>query len=75
MVKRFTIDGVPMDADSEKPLSPAEVAALFRVDSRTVTRWAREGRLGSFKTIGGHRRFRRPEVMAFLNAGTTERSS
>jgi excisionase family DNA binding protein len=75
MAKRFTIDGVPMDADSEKPLSPAEVAALFRVDSRTVTRWAREGRLGSFKTIGGHRRFSRAEVAQLLNDSTSRRTA
>jgi excisionase family DNA binding protein len=75
MAKQFAINGVPFDADSAKPLSPAEVAILFRVEPPTVARWAREGKLNSFKTPGGHRRFRRPEVMALLNGGTTERAA
>jgi excisionase family DNA binding protein len=75
MAKRFTIDGVPMDVDSAKPLSGAEVGALFRVTSKTVTKWSREGKLKSFKTLGGHRRYRRSEVMALLNGSTTERAS
>lgn len=37
--------------------TPAEVAALFRVDAKTVTRWANAGRIEFFRTIGGHRRF------------------
>jgi excisionase family DNA binding protein len=47
-------------------LTPAEVAALFRVDPKTVTRWANAGRLASIKTPGGHRRFRESEVQALL---------
>jgi len=43
-------------------LTTAEVAALFRVDQRTVGRWADAGRLVSFRTVGGHRRFRRADI-------------
>ena len=43
-------------------LTPAEVAAMFRVNAKTVTRWSRSGKLRSTKTIGGHRRFYRSEV-------------
>jgi excisionase family DNA binding protein len=42
------------------------VAALFRVDPKTVTRWAAAGRIGSIRTPGGHRRFRESEVRALL---------
>jgi excisionase family DNA binding protein len=49
-------------------LTPSEVAALFRVDPKTVTRWARAGRLPAIRTIGGHRRFRASEVQRFLDA-------
>jgi excisionase family DNA binding protein len=45
---------------------PAEVAALFGVDPKTVTRWARSGRLSSIKTPGGHHRYRATEVHALL---------
>lgn len=47
-------------------LTPGEVAALFRVDPKTVTRWAAAGRLSSIRTPGGHRRFRRAEVETLL---------
>ena len=39
-------------------IMPGEVAALFRVDPKTVSRWAAEGKLSSLLTPGGHRRFR-----------------
>lgn len=47
-------------------LTPGEVAALFRVDPKSVARWAQAGRIGSIKTPGGHRRFRESEVRALL---------
>ena len=47
-------------------LTPAEVAALFRVDPKTVTRWARAGKLTSLRTLGGHRRYRESEVRGLL---------
>ncbi len=50
-------------------LTPAEVAELFRVDPKTVTRWAKTGKLSSIRTVGGHRRFRRAEVEAWLRGG------
>ena len=48
----------------EPTLTPAQVADLFRVDVKTITRWAQAGQLTSFRTLGGHRRFRRSEVEA-----------
>ncbi len=48
-------------------MTPAEVASLFRVDPKTVTRWAAAGRLESITTPGGHRRFRKSEVDALLS--------
>ena len=52
--------------DAEKLLTPSEVAAIFRVDPTTVTRWAKVGKLSSIRTLGGHRRFRELEVRALL---------
>ena len=54
-----------MDA-GDRLLTPGEVAALFRVDPKTVTRWAAAGRISSIRTPGGHRRFRESEVRALL---------
>lgn len=55
-------------------LTPGEVAALFRVDPKTVTRWATAGRIGSIRTPGGHRRFRESEVNQLLAELTTDAS-
>jgi excisionase family DNA binding protein len=52
--------------NQEKLLTPAEVAALFRVDPKTVTRWAKAGKLTSIRTLGGHRRYKESEVKALL---------
>ena len=51
---------------SEVLLTPSEVAALFRVDPKTVTRWAKAGKLTSIRTLGGHRRYRESEVKLLL---------
>ena len=53
-------------ADAEALLTPAEVAELFRVDPKTVTRWAKAGKLTSLRTLGGHRRYRESEVRDLL---------
>ena len=53
---------------SDGLLTPSEVAALFRVDPKTVTRWAKAGKLTAVKTLGGHRRYKESEVRALLNA-------
>jgi excisionase family DNA binding protein len=55
-----------VDGNNERLLTPGEVAALFRVDPKTVTRWAASGRITSIRTPGGHRRFRESEVRALL---------
>jgi excisionase family DNA binding protein len=49
--------------------SSAEVAALFGVDPKTVTRWAEAGKLSSIRTVGGHRRFRSNEVRELFDNG------
>jgi excisionase family DNA binding protein len=56
--------------DAEVLLTPAEVAALFRVDPKTVTRWAQAGKLTSIRTLGGHRRYRESEVRDLLKSKT-----
>jgi len=58
----------------ENLLTPAEVAALFRVDPKTVTRWAKAGKLTSIRTLGGHRRYKESEVKALLKTITPNTS-
>jgi excisionase family DNA binding protein len=54
----------------EPLLTPAEVAAVFRVDPKTVTRWAVAGKLTAVRTLGGHRRYRASEVQDLLRNST-----
>ena len=58
--------------EPEALLTPAEVAALFRVDPKTVTRWAKAGKLSAIRTLGGHRRYREARR---TNRATDSRSS
>ncbi|MDP9317478.1 MAG: BldC family transcriptional regulator [Actinomycetota bacterium] len=61
--------------DSEPLLTPAEVAAMFRVDPKTVTRWAKAGKLSSIRTLGGHRRYRESEVRELLSGVSTQQQT
>lgn len=54
------------DTNPEKLLTPAQVASRFAVDPKTVTRWAKEGKLPSIRTPGGHRRYRASIVDAMV---------
>lgn len=51
----------------DRLMTPREVAEIFRVDPKTVTRWAQRGRIPSVTTPGGHRRFPQTAVMKLFN--------
>ena len=57
-----------LNRQHEVLLTPAEVASLFRVDPKTVTRWAKAGKLIAIRTLGGHRRYRQSEVQNLLKS-------
>ena len=64
-----------LDDDLNAPetlLTPSEVAALFRVNPKTVTRWARAGKLNAIRTLGGHRRFKASEIRRCLEEMSSE---
>jgi excisionase family DNA binding protein len=61
--RRQNMQGHP---DDDALLTPSEVAAMFRVNPKTVTRWARAGKISAIRTLGGHRRFRASEIRQFL---------
>ena len=58
--------GLMPTTDPEALLKPAEVAAMFRVDPKTITRWAKAGQLTAIRTLGGHRRYLYSEVTRLL---------
>ena len=55
-----------VQSQTEVLLTPSEVAKLFRVDPKTVTRWAKAGKITAIRTLGGHRRYRQSEVLVLL---------
>jgi len=65
-----TIGAMSLKGSSEQEvlLTPAEVAKLFRVDPKTVTRWAKAGKITAIRTLGGHRRYRQSEVQVLLKS-------
>ena len=66
--RTFATMSMNRPTEQEVLLTPAEVAKLFRVDPKTVTRWAKAGKLTAIRTLGGHRRYRKSEVQSLLNS-------
>lgn len=56
-----------MTTTEHELLTPKEVAEMFRVDPKTVTRWAKAGKLTSIRTIGNHRRYSRAQVLQIMH--------
>lgn len=51
-----------------KMLRPGEVALLLQVSRRTISDWARDGRIAFILTPGGHRRFRARDVRRLVDS-------
>lgn len=54
-----------MDDNLPPVLKTIEVAAFFRVSTKTVDLWRKEGRLQHFRTPSGSPRFSREDVLSF----------
>jgi excisionase family DNA binding protein len=64
--------GMPVIDDSvldDFLYSPGEVASMFGVNTKTVGRWARSGKIDAIRTPGGHRRFRASEIKRAQKGG------
>lgn len=55
------------EIDGKAVLKTGEVAAIFHVGPSAVGRWVEAGKLRSFSTLGGHRRYRAEDVLALLS--------
>lgn len=55
--------GVPARKIPSELMTPLEVADVFGVATWTVARWSEKGYLPSVRTLGGHRRYRREDVL------------
>jgi excisionase family DNA binding protein len=59
---------VTLKIEIDTLLTPAEVTTIFDLDAKTITRWAKNGRITTVRTLGGHRRYREAEVQAILTS-------
>ena len=48
------------------PVKPMNIAPVLQVSPKTVTRWAKEGKLPSRRTLGGHRRYARADIESLV---------
>lgn len=63
----------PIDLIPDKAvLTPGDVAIVFGVDPKTVTRWATQGAIPSFRTPRGQHRFLTSDVVALVLQQTQE---
>jgi excisionase family DNA binding protein len=51
-------------------LRAAEVAARLQVSPKTISRWAKQGRLPYRRTLGGHRRYDPDRIDQLVHALT-----
>lgn len=62
-----TVNQAQAPAEAASPLmTPAEVADALRIDTDSLARWARDGRIASITLPNGHRRYRKTVVEAIL---------
>jgi excisionase family DNA binding protein len=64
--RRIDLPSVESQPGDDDVLGPLEVGRLLGVHPKTVTRWATDDGLPSFRTIGGHRRFKWADVTGWL---------
>lgn len=60
-----TMDEI-LNESTERLMTPSEVAEVFSVNPKTVSRWEKTGRISCIRTLGGHRRFRSSDIRAAL---------
>jgi excisionase family DNA binding protein len=53
-------------------MKPKEVAAAFRVSTRTLQRWENAGLIHGVRTLGGHRRYLRSDVERALERANAQ---
>lgn len=60
--------GMPDHLDPDALMKPGDVAQLFHVAPKTISRWEQSGVLSAVRTAGGHRRFATRSVYELVDA-------
>ena len=68
MPPRSSASSEQQPAEEPSYLRTYEVAALLHVSPKTVTRWAKEGKLPHSRTLGGHRRYPEDKIRALASS-------
>jgi excisionase family DNA binding protein len=67
MEKGHAVAGERKGSEAPGFLRPAEVTDLLSVSPKTVSRWAKDGKLPFLKTLGGHRRYPAAEIQQLVD--------
>lgn len=71
-MRTIKLDAEPSSIDpwtqprTERMLKTAEVARLLGVSAQAIRTWADAGKIGCYRTLGGHRLFPQSEVLKVL---------
>lgn len=66
-IRRFRAEDITaITGGITDPVTAGDVARMFRVDTRTVARWAKDGKLSFFRTPGGAYRYSRAGAEALV---------
>jgi excisionase family DNA binding protein len=60
--RQSRVGSTPVEAGEPGYLRTYEVAEILHVSPKTVTRWAKDGKLPFSRTLGGHRRYPEDEI-------------
>lgn len=56
-------------------MTPRQVSEAFDIDTETLAKWARHGKIQFTQTAGGHRRYRHQDVQKMLTSIASEKFS
>ena len=60
---------------SDEFLTPRRTSELLKVTTKTLQNWDKEGKIKSFRTTGGHRRFALADIRTLINRKRTNHTN
>lgn len=65
----MTLEASRTAVDKDRWLTLGQACRMLGVDESTLRRWADNGQVRAFRTLGGHRRFAEPDIRELLAGG------